>query len=158
MSSWRGLWCVCRVDFFSISHGKSACDGIGSIVKRLTRTASLQRPSNNQILSLDAIFTFCIENIPGITFFKLLEDDIITHTKELSTRFEKALTIQGTQQFHRFVPLPNPNRMLSKSVLKPTHLNLSRLQILGSKEMKFILILKNKIMSVALMMMNIILA
>ena len=44
--------------FFATSHGKSACDGIGGTVKRLTRKASLQRPVTNQILTLEAMFSF----------------------------------------------------------------------------------------------------
>ena len=30
--------------FFTTSHGKSACDGVGGTVKRLAAKASLQRP------------------------------------------------------------------------------------------------------------------
>ena len=30
--------------FFAISHGKSSCEGIGGVVKRMTAKASLQRP------------------------------------------------------------------------------------------------------------------
>ena len=35
--------------FFATSHGKSACDGIGGTIKRLTARASLQRPYSEQI-------------------------------------------------------------------------------------------------------------
>ena len=34
----------CEWHFFATSHGKSACDGIGGVVKRITAKASLQRP------------------------------------------------------------------------------------------------------------------
>ena len=57
-------------NFFATSHGKSACDGIGGTVKRLVTKASLQRPYTDQILTADAIISFCEENIPGIKFFK----------------------------------------------------------------------------------------
>ena len=33
--------------FFATSHGKSACDGIGGVVKRMTAKACLQRPFEN---------------------------------------------------------------------------------------------------------------
>ena len=45
--------------FFATSHGKSACEGVGGTVKRLTARASLQRPISNQILTVDAMFAFC---------------------------------------------------------------------------------------------------
>ena len=49
--------------FFATSHGKSPCDGIGGTVKRTTVRSSLQRPLNQQILTVDAMLQFCIENI-----------------------------------------------------------------------------------------------
>jgi len=33
-------------NFFSASHGKGSCDGLGGNIKRLARRASLQRPYN----------------------------------------------------------------------------------------------------------------
>ena len=59
--------------FFATTHGRSACDGIGGTVKRLTRKASLQTPVSDQILTLDAIYSYCVENISGIKFFKVLD-------------------------------------------------------------------------------------
>ena len=40
------------------SHGKSAVDGIGGIIKRLTARASFQRPKNKQISSVEAVYQF----------------------------------------------------------------------------------------------------
>ena len=62
-------------NFFSTSHGKSTCDGIGGTVKRLV-LASLQRPYNDQILTSDAIINFCNENIHGIKFFNVPPEDV----------------------------------------------------------------------------------
>ena len=92
-------------NFFATSHGKSASDGIGGTVKRLTRKTSLQRPVSNQILSLEAMYSFCVENISGAQFIKVLDQDVIDHEKTLSSRFELAQTIPGPQNFHRFVPV-----------------------------------------------------
>ena len=33
-------------NFFAISHGKNACDGIGGTVKRLAAHVSIQRPKD----------------------------------------------------------------------------------------------------------------
>ena len=52
----------CEWHFFATSHGKSACDGIGGVVKRVTAKASLQRPFENQILTPQDMYKFCKEN------------------------------------------------------------------------------------------------
>ena len=98
-------------NFFATSHGKSACDGIGGTVKRLVTKASLQRPYNDQILTSEAIMDFCTEKIPGIKFFNVSPDDVTKTAVELQGRFDTAITVKGTQQFHRFVPV-------SKSMLQ----------------------------------------
>ena len=59
--------------FFATSHGKSPCDGIGGTVKRTIARASLQRPLNDQLLTFDAVKTFCQTSIHGITFFLLVK-------------------------------------------------------------------------------------
>ena len=59
-------WC-----FFATSHGKSPCDGIEGTVKRLVARASLQRPLDNQILSMEKMFEYCQSNIQGIRFIKI---------------------------------------------------------------------------------------
>ena len=55
-------------NFFATSHGKSPCDGIGGTVKRLTARASLQRLSQEQILTSDEMFAFCQQEIKWIDF------------------------------------------------------------------------------------------
>ena len=39
----------CKWHFFAASHVKSACDGIGEVVKKMITKARLQRPFENQI-------------------------------------------------------------------------------------------------------------
>ena len=92
-------------NFFTTSHGKSACDGIGGTVKRLVTKASLYRPYNDQILTSDAIINFCNENIHGIKFFNVPPEDVARSETELKVRFELARTVKGTLQFHRFIPV-----------------------------------------------------
>ena len=67
----QGQW-----NFFATSHGKSPCDGIGGTVKRLTPRASLQRPSQEQILTADDMFAFCQQEIKGIDFKLIRKDDV----------------------------------------------------------------------------------
>ena len=51
------------------------------------------------------MFDFCVEHIPGIKFFKVLDEDVIQHERTIASRSETAITVQGTQQFHRLVPI-----------------------------------------------------
>ena len=44
--------------FFATSHGKSACDRIGGVLKKMTGKARLQRPFENQILTSQDMYTF----------------------------------------------------------------------------------------------------
>ena len=54
--------------FFATSHGKTAADGIAGTLKRLATKASLQRPTDNQILSAEQLFTFATNEIHGMNF------------------------------------------------------------------------------------------
>ena len=62
----------CKWHFFATFHGKSACDEIEGVVK-MTAKAKLQRPFENQILTSQNMYTFCIENFgEKLSFFVLL--------------------------------------------------------------------------------------
>ena len=63
----------CQWHFFATLLGKSACDRIGGVVKKMTAKARLQRLFENQILTPQDMYTFCIENFgEKISFFILL--------------------------------------------------------------------------------------
>jgi len=55
--------------FFAMSHGKSPYDGVGGMVKRVFTQASLKRPTANQILSTEAAYEFCSNQIKNVNFF-----------------------------------------------------------------------------------------
>ena len=60
----------CEWHFFATSHGKSACGGIGEVVKKITAKARLQRPFENQI--------FTPKNIYNLHFAKkILEKKLV---------------------------------------------------------------------------------
>jgi hypothetical protein len=63
-----------RWAFFATSHGKSPCDGIGGTVKQLVARASIQRPLDDQILSMEKMFENCELNIKGIKFLKVTKN------------------------------------------------------------------------------------
>jgi hypothetical protein len=54
--------------FFATGHGKSPCDGIGGTVKRIITKTSLQRPSNNQILTPEQMYIEASTKITGIEY------------------------------------------------------------------------------------------
>ena len=67
----------CEWYFFATSHGKSACDGIGGVMKKLTAIAGQQRPFENQILTLQDMYTFCKKNFEEtISFFYTSSEEI----------------------------------------------------------------------------------
>jgi hypothetical protein len=95
----------CEWHFFATSHGKSPCDGIGGAIKRGTTKASLQRPFKDQIITPEQMFEFCKSYFKEIKFFFIRSSDVKEKEAFLETRFEKSLTITGTQKLHKFVPL-----------------------------------------------------
>lgn len=96
----------CEWNFFATSHGKTACDGIGGTVKRATARASLQRTTSRQILTPQDMFQFCEQNLSAhIKYFFVSKLEVEDSEHNLRSRFTNSRTIQGTQKFHRFVPL-----------------------------------------------------
>ena len=91
--------------FFATSHGKSPCDGIGGTVKRLTAKESLQRTTENQILSVEKMYEFCTKNIKGIHFYLIPLSDLDNVRESLKPRFAMAKTLSGTRSYHHYKPL-----------------------------------------------------
>lgn len=69
--------CYCKVALLWTSHGKQPCDEIDGIMVWLDAKVSLQQPAANQTMNLDALFTFCIEHTPPISFFVLNRSRLI---------------------------------------------------------------------------------
>jgi hypothetical protein len=88
--------------FFASCHGKNACDGVGGTTKREVSKASLQRTITNQIITVEDMYTFCKDNIKGITYFLIKKEEIIEHIETLKSRFENSVPVKGTRQFHKF--------------------------------------------------------
>ena len=92
---------------FATSHGKSTCDGTGRTVKQLVTRASLQRQISNQILIADKMFEFCVEEIKGIDFLFLKNQEIANIRVNMEERYKRAATVPGTRSFHQFIPISN---------------------------------------------------
>ena len=67
--------------FFTTSHGKSPCDGIGGSVNQKPNSASLAASASQKILSTKAVFNYCSQNMPKITFFNLSKPEFFNLSK-----------------------------------------------------------------------------
>ena len=92
--------------YFATSHGNSPCDGIGGTVKRLVARASLQNPINNQILTPRDMYNWLKDNVDGIEFFFITQDQVKENSVKykLSERYEACKTIAGIRSHHSFIP------------------------------------------------------
>lgn len=88
-------------NYFATSHGKNACDGIGGMVKRAAYKASLQRTTTRHILTPQDLYTFSQDQFPSIKFFFTPFQSFEKEELSLKDRFSKAVTIKGTQGFHK---------------------------------------------------------
>jgi len=50
------------------------------------------------------MFDWCLQNISGIHFLHVGEEEVVVSEKELCAQLEIARRIPGTLQYHRFVP------------------------------------------------------
>lgn len=91
--------------FFATAHGKNACDGVGGTTKRETARASLQRPYKEQIMTTQQFFDFCNENIQGIKYVLVTEEEIKRGEVNLRKRFDNCCKIPKTREIHKLVPL-----------------------------------------------------
>ena len=90
--------------FIATSHRKSACDGIGGTVTRLTAKASLQRSASDQILNVHDMLNFCPGVMEDIEFYLITNERMVVVWIELTNRFDTGRTIPGTRSFHFFLP------------------------------------------------------
>ncbi len=91
--------------FSATSHGKGACDGVGGTVKRLAARASLQRPTEQQIMTPYQLYEWAQANIPACVFHYCSQDDYNRTDIFLKDRFDRSRTIYLAHKLHSFVPL-----------------------------------------------------
>ena len=94
------------------SHGKSACDGLGGTIKRLTARASLQRSFSGQILSVDAMLTFLLQKHTIYKFFNIKKDKMSDRQRHQ----EERLAVPGTRSYHFYEPVLNKMAVKFKRV------------------------------------------
>ena len=59
----------------------------------------------NQILTADKMFEFCIEEIKGIDFLFLKNQEIGNIRVNMEERYKRADTVPGTRSFHQLLPI-----------------------------------------------------
>ena len=60
---------------------------------------------NDQILSPEDMYDFCVKNIPGIKYIYVRSEEVVNHEGELRARFDSCLPIPKTRSYHKYVPL-----------------------------------------------------
>ena len=80
---------------------------LGKIVKQIVTRASLQQAISNQILTADKLFGFCVEEIKGIEFLFLKNQEIGNIKVNMEERYKRTDTVPGTRSFHQFILIPD---------------------------------------------------
>jgi len=68
-------------------------------VKRLVIKTGLQKPTHDQILTPQSMFSYCTSNISGIQFLFVDNEKITLTEGKLKDRMAAARGISGTRQF-----------------------------------------------------------
>ena len=101
--------------FFTTSHSKSPCDGVGGFVKCCVVKSSLQSSLRDQILSYQSMLDLCVREISSITSFSISQEEMVNVHADLEDRFAKSKTVSGTRSSHHFVPI-SCNRIAHKLI------------------------------------------
>ena len=101
--------------FFTTSHSKSPCDGVGGFVKCYVMKSSLQSSLRDQILSYQSMLDLCVREISSITSFSISQEEMVNVHADLEDRFAKSKTVSGTRSSHHFVPI-SCNRIAHKLI------------------------------------------
>ncbi|XP_034255204.1 uncharacterized protein LOC117653549 [Thrips palmi] len=89
-------------------HGKTRCDADGGTVKRTARTASLQRPFENQIVTAKDLFDFCQQEMKDTFDFQFVsKEEVEPYRQQYKGIVDGLETVPGTRSFHFFKPLGN---------------------------------------------------
>jgi hypothetical protein len=96
---------VAEWHFYATAHGKGACDGIGTNLKRGAKRASLQLSSKNRILTAESLYEWAKNYCKETEVFYSSKDNYDKSVLELKPRLDTAKAIPGTLQYHAFIPL-----------------------------------------------------
>ena len=100
--------------FFTTSHGKNACDGVGGTVKREAAKASLQAAVTGHILTPQDLYNWAQSHIQNVAFFFVGKEDVAAHTKEQQAWFANVKAVPGTRSHHCFIPTATKKLVLKR--------------------------------------------
>ncbi|KAJ8673070.1 hypothetical protein QAD02_004331 [Eretmocerus hayati] len=86
--------------FHATAHGKNACDGLAASVKSNARRESLQRSSENQILTPHQLYVWAKEKFDNIEIYYSSKDEYLRAKEFLEIRFDSSKTVSGTLSYH----------------------------------------------------------
>ena len=84
---------------------KTAADGMAGTLTQMAAKASLQRPDKDQILNAKKLYKFASNEIAGMSFCYVTNEEYNEEEKILQARFLKSKSVPGTQKYHCFKPL-----------------------------------------------------
>lgn len=97
--------------FFATSHGKGPCDAIGGTIKRMAARASLARESEHPIKTAKELYDWAniraVEALTKLSFCFVTSSEYTQAKLDLNNLYNSSQTVQGTQQFHAFIPVSN---------------------------------------------------
>lgn len=92
-------------NFFSTSHGKNVCDGLGGTLKRLATKANLQKTHGDGIKTPLQLYEWAIENIQNMNFQYVSMKDYEGEKQILEERFLNLKPISSTRKIHQVQPV-----------------------------------------------------
>lgn len=90
--------------FHATSHGKGPCDGIGGTLKRGGARSSIVREYGEEIPAPLELYNWAKKWNSKVKFCYTTKEDHEEMKTKLESRFQKAITIKGTQAYHAFIP------------------------------------------------------
>ena len=101
---------------FATNHEKSPCDGIGGTRSSLWQEQRLQTNENNQVLKPNQVFQWTTQNIVGIIFFYMSDEEVTSNVKtyELEQRYSRCSTVSSTTSHHCFIPQSKSTLVMKK--------------------------------------------
>ena len=100
--------------FHGTAHGKGTCDGIGVNIKRFADRSSLKRSSKHYILIRQDLFQWTKSNCKGSEIFVSSKESYAITTEILKGRFDQAVKIPGTLQYHAFIYTQDRKLLMKK--------------------------------------------
>ena len=88
--------------FFGTGHGKSSCDAISAVCKRLATDQSKRAVQGDQILTPRQFFDFLVNKTDRVRCFFLTKEEVAADRLALEPTWAKYKQISGIRSYHHF--------------------------------------------------------